>query len=179
MGMKAHVSILASMLLLFHSGHLYAASINGANKNVISNTVEDDSSSSRVRPESESQAKNNILPSEEYKIFDEPPCKIFQTTFGCCWDNRTIAEGPNGYGCPVCADEDKHYCKWIARKLNICYLPIVKTRCPVTCQLPCATNCKDDGSTKFCKFLKRKGLCHHILKDHGDELFIHYVKSAS
>jgi len=27
-------------------------------------------------------------------------CEMFNPPFGCCWDNRTVALGPNGEGCP-------------------------------------------------------------------------------
>ncbi|XP_048582152.1 uncharacterized protein LOC5513722 [Nematostella vectensis] len=42
------------------------------------------------------------------KALAPPICQ--STTYGCCWDN-TIAEGPNGQGCPACYDRYPHTCK--------------------------------------------------------------------
>ena len=32
--------------------------------------------------------------------FEPAPCHMVYSKYGCCWDNRSIPNGPNGEGCP-------------------------------------------------------------------------------
>ncbi|XP_032239196.1 uncharacterized protein LOC116619011 isoform X2 [Nematostella vectensis] len=38
------------------------------------------------------------------------PLKCHSSKYGCCWDKRTEALGPNGKGCPYCYDVYPHSC---------------------------------------------------------------------
>eukprot|EP00112_Aurelia_sp_Birch-Aquarium-sp1_P020215 Seg516.2 transcript_id=Seg516.2/GoldUCD/mRNA.D3Y31 product="hypothetical protein" protein_id=Seg516.2/GoldUCD/D3Y31 len=113
---------------------------------------------------------SNDIPKEETKPqrqrrIDEAPCQIFHSPFGCCWDNRTIARGPNGEGCKVCKDVNKKWCNWY-NALQLCGSPRINVKCPVTCGVPCARKCKDDdGLEKMCQFLKKGGSCKYVKRE--------------
>ncbi|XP_065055543.1 uncharacterized protein LOC135684025 [Rhopilema esculentum] len=97
---------------------------------------------------------NNVLMKNK---IDEAPCQIFTTTYGCCWDNRTIARGPTGAGCPACEDMDTMECR--ARK-DMCTSAEFRRQCPITCQVPCG--CKDRFDSWLCSKIRKLGNCQWL-----------------
>ncbi|XP_066935767.1 uncharacterized protein [Clytia hemisphaerica] len=97
------------------------------------------------------------------KVHEPNPCHMVNTKYGCCWDQKNIALGPNGKGCPACKDHRHMKCKnW---KKN-CHEKIVSAMCPVTCGLcpntakPVQRGCKNDKFwNKLCPVYKRLGFC--------------------
>jgi len=85
----------------------------------------------------------------------ELPVDCSLTKFGCCWDNITIAKGPNNKGCAICAD--KYYeCMHFKDQ---CYHHQMRMICPVTCGVRCQ-QCEDNKYQAIvCPMYKQYKFC--------------------
>ncbi|XP_046840567.1 uncharacterized protein LOC124434709 isoform X2 [Xenia sp. Carnegie-2017] len=77
-----------------------------------------------------------------YKKAPSPPKKLdcAQTTYGCCWDNKTPRRGYEDEGCPPCKDDKifQSLCviweKHCHNKTNIVEHKVVSSHCHRTCK---------------------------------------------
>lgn len=104
-------------------------------------------------------SKNHVEMKFTYELVEPKLCEVFNPPFGCCWDNRTVALGPNGEDCPVCEDKKKSCRKW----KDQCSSQVIKDTCPETCGIcpkPKKSKCKDSLDQKgYCPLYARFGLC--------------------
>lgn len=107
----------------------------------------------------DSWVQNSVERKFVYKLTEPTPCQEFKATFGCCWDNITIAVGPRSKGCPACVDQKRSCRKW----KDMCHSVDVRRVCPDTCD-SCPKppeDCLDDPDQKHhCPLFKRFGLCN-------------------
>jgi len=103
------------------------------------------------------------------KPIEPSPCSMVNSQFGCCWNNKHIATGPNGEGCPVCRNRKHHHCKKWADQCND---KAVRAICPQTCGIcqkhKSKQRCEDRPFWKTqCGLYKDMDLCYmpSILKD--------------
>ena len=112
----------------------------------------------------EPKRDRNVDMTFTYELVEPNSCQIFKPTFGCCWDNRTVAVGPHGEGCPLCMDKKKSCTKWT----DYCHVGTIREVCPQSCHAcPKKKNstCQDDPSQeKYCAIYSRFGLCKKSLK---------------
>ena len=81
------------------------------------------------------------------------------TPFGCCWDNQTVAKGPNFEGCKACVDELPE-CVYHKHRCNDPDARKVRLTCPVTCNVGCHRQCKDNPHQKpVCHLYKKLKFC--------------------
>ena len=93
------------------------------------------------------------------------PVACFYSKYGCCADQITVAQGPEGLGCPEnCYDkDDKKLCGFFARA-GYCewYKETLLERCPRGCGF-CRpkeeTECKNKWSDQRCQFLSYYRMC--------------------
>ncbi|XP_066913284.1 uncharacterized protein [Clytia hemisphaerica] len=107
----------------------------------------------------EQLTKNHVDMRFTYELVEPKLCEMFNPPFGCCWDNRTVALGPNGQGCPACKNKKKSCRKW----KDQCGSELVKDICPETCGMcpkPKVAKCQDEPSQKdYCPLYARFSLC--------------------
>lgn len=84
-----------------------------------------------------------------------PVCSI--SKHGCCWDNSTVAQGPNFEGCEECADKYSE-CKDLATECNNPQRPNIKLMCPVTCKV-CKQCLDNPHQADVCKLYKKYKFC--------------------
>ena len=84
------------------------------------------------------------------------PIDCSKTSWGCCWDNVTVAEGPNYKGCALCEDkysECKHF-------VDQCpYRHDLRLMCPVTCQVGCKQCLDNPYQADVCILYKKYNFC--------------------
>jgi len=89
-----------------------------------------------------------------------PPINCTRSRFGCCWDNKTEATGPNFRGCADCVDKYPE-CKYFRDKCADQRHSTIRTICPVTCGVGCEKKqCLDNPYQKdVCKLYKKYNFC--------------------
>jgi len=97
-----------------------------------------------------------------YKLVQPTLCQLYKSPFGCCWDNKTIAFGVSGEGCPECIDKKESCSKW----KDFCHIQEIRQVCPQSCDV-CPkpkTNCENStlqDNDSYCRLYVKFGLCKH------------------
>lgn len=100
-----------------------------------------------------------------------------KSKYGCCWDGRTPARGPNNQGCPVCENfKGGSYCHMYNRFcFDTDYAMRLRDECPMTCgyckkalspcydesgkEIICEGRCYDIAPEALCKKREKDGYC--------------------
>ncbi|XP_065055018.1 uncharacterized protein LOC135683636 isoform X2 [Rhopilema esculentum] len=83
----------------------------------------------------------------------QPKCD--ESAYGCCWDNVTVAIGPQKL-CPPCIDRNKEECSGLAGK---CGEADIRRTCPKTCKVKCERCEDDEHQAETCPLFRMIGAC--------------------
>jgi len=90
----------------------------------------------------------------------DPISNCTTSKYGCCWDNVTVAQGPNFRGCADCVDKYPE-CKYFKDKCTDPRHSAIRLICPVTCGIGCEKKqCLDNPyQADVCKIYKKYNFC--------------------